>query len=90
MSKPLTLAEASAFTGIPRKTLYNLVWLKEITCYRPRGRLLYFKQEDLEEFVFRGRQASNYELNEKAEALLTDNRKRPHRRKAVRKKRAGT
>jgi excisionase family DNA binding protein len=70
--KPMTMAEAVEYLGICRKTIYNLIWRKKIPCYKPNGRLVYFSREDLEKFMFRNRQAADYELNERAEALLNE------------------
>jgi excisionase family DNA binding protein len=73
MSKPLNLREAAKFLGIAEGTLYNLVSRKKIPSYKPMG-LLIFKQEELEDFIFRNRQAADYELYEKADEILNAGR----------------
>ena len=59
--KALTVDEASAFTGLSRNYIYKLVHQRKIPYYKPlRGRL-FFKQDELEGFIFRNRQAAEYE-----------------------------
>jgi len=69
--KPLRLADAAVFTGLSEKYLYNLVSQRQIPFYKPRGGILYFRQEDLEAFIYRNRSSADYELREKAERILT-------------------
>jgi excisionase family DNA binding protein len=61
MEKPLGIDEASRFTGLKPSYLYKLIHLKRIPYYKPTGGRVYFKQSELEAFIFRGRQASDYE-----------------------------
>jgi hypothetical protein len=52
--------------------LYELVRKKQIPHYKGqggRGRI-FFKQSELEEFIFRKRISANYEVSEKADAIL--------------------
>ncbi len=72
--KPVTIDEASAYTGLAKSYIYKLTHLGKIPYYRPNGGRLYFKPEDLEAFVFRGRKAADYELGDRAEAILTGRR----------------
>jgi excisionase family DNA binding protein len=60
MSKPMRMAEAVEYLGICRKTIYNLIWQKKIPCYRPNGRMVCFRREELEGFMLRKRQAAGY------------------------------
>jgi len=68
--KPMRVTEAAAFLGFSKAYLYKLVHLGKISCYKPEGGKVFFKQEDLERFIFRGRRAANYELADRAEGLL--------------------
>jgi excisionase family DNA binding protein len=74
IGRPLSIAEAAAFTGLKPSYLYKLIHLKRIPHYKPTGGRVYFKQEDLEAFVFRGRAAADYELREKADQILNGGR----------------
>jgi excisionase family DNA binding protein len=66
----MNIDEAAQFLGLAKKTLYNYVSAGKIPCYKPGGRLVFFKREELEEFAFRNRHAADYELNERAAAIL--------------------
>ena len=57
----LSADEAAAFLGLTRAYIYKLVYLKKIPYYKPMGGRLFFKQEELEAFLFRKRQAADYE-----------------------------
>ena len=63
--KALSVNEASQFTGLSRNYLYKLVHQKKIPCYKPMGGRVFFKQEELEAFIFRNRQSAEYEGVEK-------------------------
>jgi excisionase family DNA binding protein len=68
--KPLSIAEAASFTGLKPSYLYKLIHLKRIPHYKPTGGKVYFRREDLEAFIFRGRSSADYEVAEKADRLL--------------------
>ena len=59
--KALTVEEASEFTGLSRNYLHKLIHLKKIPCYKPLGGRVFFRQAELEEFIFRNRQPADYE-----------------------------
>jgi excisionase family DNA binding protein len=69
-NKPMTAETAAAFLGFKKGYLYKLVAMNKIAYYRPGGKILFFKQEDLEKYVYQNRIASRYELREKAETIL--------------------
>jgi excisionase family DNA binding protein len=69
-NKPMTAEAAAAFLGFKKGYLYKLVAMNKIAYYRPGGKILFFKQEDLEKYVYQNRVASRYELREKAETIL--------------------
>jgi excisionase family DNA binding protein len=74
-SKPLSVAEAAAYTGLSKTYLYKLIHMKEIPYYKPMGGKVFFKQAELDEFIYRHRVSANYELKEKAAQLLIEQRK---------------
>ena len=49
----LTMAEAVMFTGLTRSTLYRLTSEKRIRHYKPGGKLIIFRRQDLEDFMFK-------------------------------------
>jgi excisionase family DNA binding protein len=70
-TKPLSVTEAAVYTGLSKAYLYKLIHLKKIPYYKPTGGKVFFKQEELDTFIYRGRVSADYELREQAEQLLT-------------------
>jgi excisionase family DNA binding protein len=68
--RPLSVDDAVDFLRISKGHLYNLMYQNKIPYYKPEGKLAYFKQADLEEFVFRNRHDADYELSETADTIL--------------------
>jgi excisionase family DNA binding protein len=68
--KPLNVQEAAAFLGLKPSYVYNLVHYGKLTAYKPGGKILFFKQEDLERFAFRNKKAADFELEAQAESIL--------------------
>jgi excisionase family DNA binding protein len=68
--RPLSIIEAANFLGYKKSYLYNLVHSKKLTAYKPGGKVLFFKQEDLERFAFRNKKTADFELAEQAETIL--------------------
>ena len=61
--KALSVDEAAAFTGLSKNYIYKLIHQRKIPFFKPLGGRVFFKQEELESFIFRNRQAADYELN---------------------------
>ena len=78
IQKPLNVSETAVYTGLKPSYLYKLIHLKRIPYYKPLGGRVFFKQDDLEAFIFRGKQSADYELAERAEQFLLN---RPRGRK---------
>jgi excisionase family DNA binding protein len=68
--KPLNVKQAAAFLGLKPSCIYNLVCHRKLAAYKPGGKILFFKQSDLEAYVFRNRQAADFELAEPSNAIL--------------------
>ncbi|MDR2095488.1 MAG: helix-turn-helix domain-containing protein [Treponema sp.] len=68
--KPLNVKEAAEFLGLKPSYVYNLVHFGRLTAYKPGGKILFFKREDLERYAFRNRKAADYELAERADRAL--------------------
>jgi len=73
--KPMNVSMAADFLGFSKNYIYKLVHLGKIPCYKPEGGKVFFKQEELENFIFRNRVSADYELHEQAEQLLIEQRK---------------
>ena len=61
--KALSVDEAAAFTGLSKNYIYKLIHERKIPFFKPLGGRVFFKQEDLESFIFRNRQSADYEEN---------------------------
>ncbi|GHV64188.1 hypothetical protein AGMMS49587_16060 [Spirochaetia bacterium] len=75
IQKPLSISEAAEFTGLKTSYLYKLIHLGKIPCYKPTGGRVFFKQEELETFVFRGKHSADYEVSEAADRILLRGKK---------------
>jgi excisionase family DNA binding protein len=69
-NKPLNIDEAAEYLSMKKSYLYQLVYHGKIASYKPGGKLLYFKREDLENYVYQNRKAADFELAERADAAL--------------------
>jgi len=62
----LNVEEAVEYTGLSRSFLYKLTAKGEIPFSKPRGKLLYFSREKLDQWLLSNEQKSNKELNSEA------------------------
>lgn len=69
-SQPLTLAQAAAYMGISKSHLYKMTSTNKITFYKP-GKKIYFKKVDLNKYLFRNRQPSEMEIEQRAIDYVT-------------------
>lgn len=69
-SKPLSVMEASAYTKLSPAYIYKLIHEKRISHFKPNKGKVYFRKEDLDAYIFRGRVSADYELRDQAEKLL--------------------
>jgi excisionase family DNA binding protein len=74
VQKPLNVQEAAAFLGFKPSYIYNLVHFGKLAAYKPGGKTLFFKQSDLEAYIFRNRKAADFELADRADRILTEAR----------------
>ncbi len=64
--KVYTFQEACIYCGISASSMYKYTSANKIPHYKPEGKLLFFKREDLDAFMLRNRQSTIEELEEKA------------------------
>lgn len=57
-----TVADLVCITGWSKKTIYNKISLRQIPCYKPDGKTVFFKPSEIMDYLFRNRQATNAEL----------------------------
>lgn len=58
----LSFKEALALLGISASMLYKLTHQRAISFYKPNGKLIYFKREDLMNWMLSNKQPSNEEI----------------------------
>ncbi len=68
--RPLSVNEAVAFTGNRKSYLYKLMHLGKIAYFRPTEGKAVFLEADLRAFMLRGRRSADFELADKADAIL--------------------
>ncbi|WP_458627991.1 helix-turn-helix domain-containing protein [Winogradskyella sp. PC D3.3] len=62
----LTFEEACFYSGLAKSTMYKLTSSNEIPHYKPKGKLIFFKKEELENWLLQNRQESNENLENEA------------------------
>lgn len=72
----LSLEEASEYTGISRSYLYKLTARGDIPFSKPRGKMIYFSREKLDEWLLSNSKKSEKEIKTEALNYAFRNRKR--------------
>lgn len=72
----LSLEEASEYTGISRSYLYKLTARGDIPFSKPRGKMIYFSREKLDQWLLSNGSHSKNELKEQALDYTFRNKKR--------------
>jgi len=70
----LTIQEAAQFLNLTVPTIYSKVSRNELPVMK-RSKRLYFSSKELLEYLKQGRKKSNAEIEQEAEAYLSNNRK---------------
>ena len=58
----LTLEEAAHLTDVSKSTIYKWVSSRKLSHYKPSGKLVFIKREDLYEFITRNKYSNRNEL----------------------------
>jgi len=64
-------SELKSYTNLSKSYLYQLTSNGGIPCYKPNGKLLYFKREEVEDWMLSNRRATNIELDELASTHIS-------------------
>jgi len=67
MKEFLSTDEVCKYLNVSKAYVYKLSFLNELPKYCPTGKKIWFKLEDIQEFIKRGRIASQAELNAEVE-----------------------
>ncbi len=66
-NKPIfNIDEVSIYTGLSKLYLYKLTSKNDIPHYKPNGKNIFFKKEEIDNWLLRNRQSTNEELNDEA------------------------
>ncbi len=71
----LNLKEAAFYIGLSQSYLYKLTSSRRIPCYKPLGKFLYFKKDELDNWLLRNRNVTKKEIEKTALSYVTLNKK---------------
>lgn len=78
----LTFNEGCKYCGISQSSMYKHTSTNNIPYYKPEGKLIFFKRNELDEWLLRNRQSTNEEL-ERTASTYSLNRKSNSRKKII-------
>ena len=67
----LTVDEVISYTGFSQKQIYKLTSSRQIPHYKPSGRKLFFKKDELDEWITQGRVKTIGELGDESLGLTS-------------------
>jgi predicted DNA-binding transcriptional regulator AlpA len=68
--KPIRIGDVMELTGYSHSYIYKLVHWGKIPCYHPTQGCLFFYESEILDFLTRNRQAADYEVSDRANAIL--------------------
>ena len=72
----LNLSEAAKYLDISESHLYKLTSTRQIPHFCPQGKKLYFRREELDQWLQRNRQSSSDEIDREATKYLIKNKRK--------------
>jgi excisionase family DNA binding protein len=67
----LNFSEVELYTNLSKSYLYELTSSGGIPCYKPNGKQLYFKKQEIENWLLSNRKATNIEIDELASSHIS-------------------
>lgn len=67
----MSVAELGGYTDLSKSTIYKLTSRREIPFYKPTGRKIFFKRDEIDAWLLRNRIATNEELETAASTYVT-------------------
>jgi len=64
--KVLNFKEAMAYLGLSKSTLYKHTHNMTVPCYKPNGKLIYFKREELDDWMLSNKQKTHEGIKQNA------------------------
>lgn len=71
-TKPFDLDEAADYLHISKSHLYQLTSKEQIAHFKPAGKRIYFRKEDLDAYLLRNRRAAAEEIEERAASHIVN------------------
>lgn len=76
LQKPvLNFSELCRYLEVSPSYLYRLTSQKLIPCYCPQGKKLYFRKEEIDQWLLQNRQSSSHEIEKAASDYILTNRR---------------
>ena len=66
----LAIDDVSVLTGLSKSHLYKLICKRQIPCYKPAGKNVYFDRKEIEDWMRRNRQNTQAEAEQTAAAYV--------------------
>ena len=67
----LNVSEVLLLTGLSKSYMYKLTSTGGIPCYKPQGKQIFFKKDEVESWLLQNRKATNKELDSLASTYTT-------------------
>ena len=67
----LTVDDVATIAGLSKAHIYRLTSSQEITHYKPTGGKIYFKKEEIEEWLLQNRVCTTQEIQSSADTIIT-------------------
>ena len=67
----LNFSEVKLYTNLSKSYLYELTSSGGIPCYKPNGKQLYFKKQEIEDWLLSNRKVTNIEIDELASSHIS-------------------
>ena len=71
----LNLEELALYTGYSKSHIYKLTHKKQIPFYKPSGKNLFFKLDEVKEYLLSNRVNSQQEIERQASAYMLNHKK---------------
>lgn len=65
-NKILTIENVAEMLGVSKSYVYKLTSKRILPHYKPMGKVVYFKREEIEDWIFRNRMTTDEELEMQA------------------------
>lgn len=70
----LNIDDVCILSGLSKSRIYHLTAKREIPFYKPKGRGIYFKKSEIEDWLLQNRQDTTSEIEGKAQTLISINK----------------